>query len=58
MVFLGNWLETSTLIYNIIMEKSVVVDIIQDSSVYLDLDVTGHYNRPDVFKLDINKDRR
>jgi len=40
------------------MKKSVIVGIIQDSSVYLDLDVTGHYNRPDVFKLDINKDRR
>ena len=24
----------------------------------MNLDVTGHYNRPDVFNLDINKDRR
>lgn len=24
----------------------------------MNLDVSGHYNRPDVFKLDINKDRR
>ena len=24
----------------------------------MNLEVTGHYNRPDVFKLDINRERR
>jgi nitrilase len=43
------------------MNKTIIVEIPDLEKTVrerMNLDVIGHYNRPDIFKLDINKYRR